>query len=425
MRQHGALTIVVDILPGKKQELRDKFKEIEALGTDSNPIIPFAKLSTIHFSRFVVFDEGEDALGGTFPPRMIFSTNYDLPYDNHLNELVQHAGRGLWDIFSLCVKGPSGEYSDAKILEYLKGAAGKTDTFYVGVGQRSVSQIRNENILREEIEQFADAHRAEFKGQDAGIIRNKIIDFVNNNPDLAWAKTPAPKRSFAENVAWYSRLGIALLITLVLLPIIIPFAIVWIFLILYDEITKEDIVRKVDKNHFRTLVDRENTIVQQQFSALGNLKPGFVRRNTMKYLLAITDFLAPYLFSKGRLSGIPTVQFARWVIINEGKQMIFLSNFDGNSENYLRDFINIAGKQLNLIFCHTVGMPKTRFMVFGGTKDADGFVAWARYFQVISNVWYSANKDVTVKNIFNNSEIRDGLYGTMSEYRARKWLNKI
>ncbi len=186
-----------------------------------------------------------------------------------------------------------------------------------------------------------------------------------------------------------------------------------------------DISYKVDKNHIRELVNRETRIVQAQFSAVGNIKPGGVRLATMLFLLRITNFLAPYLFSKGKLSGIPTVHFARWIIVNKGRQMIFLSNFDGNSESYLRDFINIAGKQLSLMFCHTIGYPKTRLMVIGGADDADGFMRWARKFQTITNVWYSANKNVSVKNIFNNSKIRDGLYGSMSEEEAGKWLGLL
>jgi hypothetical protein len=132
-----------------------------------------------------------------------------------------------------------------------------------------------------------------------------------------------------------------------------------------------------------------------------------------------------YLFTRGKLSGIPTVHFARWIIVNEGRQMIFLSNFDGNSESYLRDFINIAGKQLSLMFCHTIGYPKTRLMVIGGADDANGFMKWARKFHTISNVWYTANKEVSVKNIFNNAKIRDGLYGRMNEKQAAQWLSLL
>jgi len=102
--------------------------------------------------------------------------------------------------------------------------------------------------------------------------------------------------------------------------------------------------------------------------------------------------------------------------------MLFLSNYDGNSEGYLRDFIDIAGKQLTLLFSNTIGYPRTVLMVFGGAKDANGFMAWARQNQLITNVWYSANPSVTVKNIFQNAKIRKGLYGSMTERAARDWL---
>ena len=105
--------------------------------------------------------------------------------------------------------------------------------------------------------------------------------------------------------------------------------------------------------------------------------------------------------------------------------MLFLSNFDGNSEGYLRDFINIAAMPLTLMFTHTIGYPKTRLMLFGGAKDAKGFMEWARKQQVITNVWYSANKTVTVNNIYNNSAIRAGFYGEMTESEAKAWLKRI
>ena len=407
MAEHGALSIVVDIKPGKKQELRDKFKEIEAAGIDNNNIVPFKKLKSIHFARFVVFDEGIDATGKPFSARLAFTTNYDLPLNNHLQELIDNAGNGLWSIFSLCLNFPENEkYSAEKLLAYLKKNSGKTATFYVGVGHRSVLQIQNENELREAIQNFVDSQKKTFTGKDPIYIRTKIIEFVNNNSDLSWAKTPAAKASLPEKIIFYGKFILVILAFIALLPIIIPFVIVWMLLIVINEITTKDVICKIEKNHVRSLVERETTIVQSQFSAMGNVKPGFIRKSTMMFLLRMTDFLAPYLFSKGKLSGIPTVQFARWLIVNDGKQMIFLSNFDGNSENYLRDFINIAGRQLTLMFCHTVGYPKTRLMWFGGAKDADGFMAWARSFQVITNVWYSANKNVTVKNIFNNSADR-------------------
>jgi len=64
-------------------------------------------------------------------------------------------------------------------------------------------------------------------------------------------------------------------------------------------------------------------------------------------------------------------------------------------------------------------------MLFGGAQNAEGFMAWARYKQIITNVWYSANKQVSVMNIYQNNKIRAGLYGTMTEAQAKKWISII
>jgi hypothetical protein len=64
-------------------------------------------------------------------------------------------------------------------------------------------------------------------------------------------------------------------------------------------------------------------------------------------------------------------------------------------------------------------------MIFGGAKDAEGFMAWARYKQIITNVWYSANTQVSVMNIYQNNKIRNGLYGNMTEAKAKEWISMI
>lgn len=426
MTTHGALSIVANIKPGMKQQLVDWCKVIEAEGIETNSIIPFRRLTTIHFARFVVFNELNDTFGNYVAPRFIFTSNYDEPYKPHLDELISVAGNGFWKLFSYCEDFPINQpYNADTLKKYLELKTVKNAVFYVGVGYRSVLQIRRENELRDEIENFIDGQQANFRDKEPLYIRKQIIDFVHNNPALEWAKEPVGKPSLSWKINYYGKAFLAIIITTLLLPLLIPFVIVWLILVLLTEMKEKDIKYNFDKQHIREIVERETALVQCQFSAMGNIKPGWVRKQTMMFLLTLTNFLAPYLFSKGKLSGIPTVHFARWIIVNKGRQMIFLSNFDGNSESYLRDFINIAGKQLSLMFCHTVGYPKTRLMVIGGADDADGFMKWARKFHTISNVWYSANKEVSVKNIFNNSKIREGLYGDMNEKQAARWLGLL
>jgi hypothetical protein len=406
-------------------QLADLLQQIVDNDVETNTIVPFKRIVSIHFARFVILDKGVDVKGNSIAARLVFTTNYDRPLDHHLQELVSVAGKGLWRIFSLCDGFPAGEFDSGFLKAFLSSHNKKAATFYVGVGYRSVQQIHNEHVLRCAINDFADSNRAVLQGEPALAARQQIIDFVHSRPDLQWAKLPEPAASAAWDFAFYGKIILVFLLFVVLLPLIVPFVIVWMLIMLAHEMSEKDDPDPVTKDHIRALENRETQIVQAQFSALGNVKPGKFRLATMMFLLRSTDFLAPYLFSKGKLSGIPTVHFARWLILEEGRQMLFLSNYDGNSEDYLRDFIHIAAKQLTLMFCHTQGYPKTRLMVFGGAKDAEGFMAWARYHQIITNVWYSANKEVSVMNIYNNNKIRNGLYGTMTEAEARKWISII
>lgn len=425
MTRHGAYSIVVNIKSGMRQPLYDLLQQIDDSGVEDNDIIPFKKITTIHFARFVILDTCKDAYGQEIPARLAFTTNYDLPLNNHMQQMIAVAGKGLWRIFSMCEDFPQGPFNAAMLDAYFQDYSKKAETFYVGVGYRSVQQIHEEHVLRNAINDYADQHRQSMQQQSAVATRQQIIDYVNSNPDLAFAKTPVPNASEKWDASFYGKLAGVILLFILLLPIIIPFVIVWMLIMLSIEIREKQVPNELTKDHIRELVNRETQLVQAQFSALGNVKPGKFRLATMMFLLRTTDFLAPYLFAKGKLSGIPTVHFARWLIINDGKQMLFLSNYDGNSENYLRDFIHIAAKQLTLMFCHTEGYPKTRLMVFGGAKDAEGFMEWARAKQIITNVWYSANKEVSVKNVYNNSKIRNGLYGAMTETEASEWLRSI
>lgn len=420
MKRHGALTLALPIKPGQKDNLVAQCAVFERENT-----LALEKVTGLHFARFVVLDAGTDAGGKPYAEHLIFSSNYDLPRDGHLKELIEHSGSALWELLSFCEEAPQGVFNADRLFDFLQSHNYEASTFYVGVGLRSVAQIRNENLLRHEIVRFIDANRKELETRDAKSIRKSIVQHIQAQPRFEWARKKAKGRTLGENIVFYGRFVIALPFVLVLLPIIIPFLIIWILLLWIQELRDIDGAGEVDREHIRTLVDRETQLVQAQFSAAGNVKLGFIRRNTMRFLLWLTNQLAPLIFAKGKLSGIPTVHFARWLLIHDKKFMVFLSNYDGNSETYLRDFINIAAKQLTLLFTHTIGYPKTRLLIFGGARDANGFMDWARKNQVVTNIWYNANPDVSIKNIWNNGEVRAGLYGSMNENQARKWLDKI
>jgi len=167
MTKHGALSVLAHIKPDMKQDVTDLCDQIVSEGVETNSLMPFKKITSIHFARFVVFDESTDALGNNVAPYLIFTTNYDLPYKKHLEELATIAGEGLWKIFSYCEGFPtSNAYDKDKLVQYLTSKTVKNAVFYVGVGYRSVLQILQENELRNEIENFLDSQQATLSGKE-------------------------------------------------------------------------------------------------------------------------------------------------------------------------------------------------------------------------------------------------------------------
>src|SRR5450631_244045 len=338
MTQHGAYSIVLYISDGRQPQLASLLQEIVDNDVETNAIVPFKQITSIHFARFILLEKSIDVHGKEVGPRLVFTTNYDMPLNNHVQEVVRIAGPGLWRIFSMCPNFSSGDYN-ADILErFLLSQNIPSETFYVGVGYRSVQQIHNENLLRKAINEFADSQQLNLQKGPALAARQRIIAFVRSRPDLKWAETPEPGPPRSMKFSYYGTLFLVIGVLIIFSPLVIAVAVVWMLIMLVFELTEKLAPNPVTKDQIRALIARETQMVQAQFSALGNIKPGWFRLITMRFLLRSTDFLAPYIFTKGKLSGIPTVHFARWLLVNEGKQMLFLSNYDGNSENYLRDF---------------------------------------------------------------------------------------
>jgi len=136
---------------------------------------------------------------------------------------------------------------------------------------------------------------------------------------------------------------------------------------------------------------------QNQMTHVVPVKPGRFRHVTLKVVLAAVDLLARYKWNRGDLGGIPTIHFARWMLIEGGERLVF-SNFDGSWENYLGDFVDRASAGLTGVWSNTVDFPPARNLIGEGSKQAEAFKNWTRKYQVETQVWYSAYPDVTVVN---------------------------
>jgi membrane protein implicated in regulation of membrane protease activity len=427
----------VDVEDDKVAGLRDMLKLI---GDNIGTLLPdypieFNRLTTVHFMRWVVLDPAV-VRGERIPAHLVLSTNYDLPLDDHLRELVIVAGSALEKIYSQCKGFQLGQ----DLLAFLKQHRVNYAAFYVGTRGRSVEEIRREKDLRERIQGYLDK-----RGTNSQKVRDDIQNFVAGQPDLQWARQK--ESIFLWALQLYGPLVlllVALLAAYVLVPLLLPVpwwalplatvgllvglvvaVVVWRQVLIAKEKQEDQDEIKINVQHVQKLVEREDHVVQNQLSHLVEVKPGWFRLATLRLVLWAINLLARYLYVTGTLGGIPTIHFARWVIIDQGRRLLFFSNFDGSWENYLGDFIDKAAAGLTAVWSNTVGCPKAQGLINEGARDEQRFKSWTRDHQIFTQVWYSAYEDVTVDNINNNSRIRNDLFGNLSPEAAKEWLSRL
>jgi hypothetical protein len=257
-------------------------------------------------------------------------------------------------------------------------------------------------------------------------MRSSIQEFVRSDAELAPAGSPVIERDtgwWVRELLWVVGLPVVLLLLVVLLlPLVFLALIVYVVILRIHELSDPTSTDQPTPEHLASLAALEDRGPQNQFSAVGLLKPGPFRRFTAWLVLRITNLAAAHLFFHANLAGVKTIHFARWAPLDGGRRMIFASNYDGSLENYMDDFIDKVAFGLNATFSNGQGYPRSTFLLFRGAKDELTFKSYLQVRQVPTQVWYSAYPQLTALNIENNARIRAGLSGDMSTAEAKRWL---
>ncbi len=415
MTKQRGLTLITPVQSGMHQELRAELKKIRQELIDNKNEL-FENLGTIHFARWIILDPTE-VDGEKLNARLAFSSNFDGDRDEHIRSLSGAAGPFIDRIYQYC-EGYPPERTAAARTSYLKQWITKNAAFYTGAPGRTISQIRQESELRNHLRASLD--EVKWNGSAPQEIHRRLQEMTFSRPEFQWAKQKQKLPSI--NFAGMVLVGIVLLVLL-------PFLLIWLVIIqvFYE---RKDIPlgltpSQVSEPHIRHLEEYEDLERQNQFTQVLVMKKGVPRKITLQFFLAFARQLIRYLFVEGKLMGIPTIHFARWVMIDGGKRMLFLSNFDGSWQQYLGDFIDKSGWGLTAIWSNSVGFPKTKFSLMDGAYDEEHFLAWSRYYEIPTQVWYSAYPHLSIKNIVNNSLIRAELASDLSPRKAAQFLNRF
>jgi hypothetical protein len=440
MARQGAFTAVVPIDPERVESLRTLLVRIGATVDEPGCPVPFREIESVHFMRWVILDVTRDAAGKNIPPSLVLSTNYDEPLDDHLRELADVTGATFDQIYGHC----AGYAPGTDRVAFLKAHRVRYAAFYVGTRGRGVRQVRQEQELRDAVEKYLDTTPG-LPARPTELVARLQQTFTTGR--YAWVRDePAgkPPAGIPLDKVWKAALVLVVgsvtavtalvlvlqglrvpgwLVLVVILALLLVFVLFLLVLRSYETYERLPNVLPVGAP-IAELTAREDQVVQNQLTNVVHIKPSLFRRVTVRLVLWAIDLLGRIVFVRGALGGIPSIHFARWVILPRGR-LLFMSNFDGSWENYLGDFIDKAAVGLTGIWSNTIGCPPARFLVLGGARDEQRFKAWVRENQLVTQVWYSAYRDLSVENINNNTRIRLGLADPATaadEARARAWL---
>jgi len=416
------VTIVAPIRP---RQLAPLGRLLERMGEDpaGNPVLPFGRLRTAHFARLALLEASGDLNGDAIPAQLVYMSDIDEPLTEHLDDLLGF-GTGLDRVFGCCEGYPSRrEVTHEARLRWLRRHMVESQALYVNTVGRTVLEIQREAMLRTEIEQFLD--RAEWEGREPLDVRAAIQDHVFARPELAWARAPAEGPGLFDHARDVVAVALPVAGVLAAAPVLVPLLPLYALLLRLHELHDAVETERPTVAHDRRLGEFEDRGPQNQFSAVGLVKPGFLRRVTIGVALRGLDLASRHVFNHGSLTGVKTIHFAHWTKLDAGRRLIFASNYDGSVKSYNDDFVDKVWWGLNLVFSNGVGWPRTVLLIWGGAQDEQGFKNYLRRHQIPTQVWYSAYPELTALNIDNNAKLRAGLVGSMTAEEAEQWLRLI
>jgi hypothetical protein len=425
------ITLLAKLDAAQEPALRQLLERVNG-DTAQNAVLPFDEFQDVlHFARIFILE-------GPNHPReyessLVLMANIDISDTKFLTQLIDRAGAGVDAIFSSCEAYPSeAERTNASRLSFLKDHRVPTQAYYVNTIGRTVKQILQEDALRKAIEDFLQTiDPREFTSAKA--LRGRIVEYVMSRDVLAWAKEPR-----AALPMWWQLKEKIRFALLVFLGVVL---VLWLWPVLLGAFVAIQLKERKDiPDTHRPLLSRLNQLRAQedfaahnQFTATGFVKPGILRRVTVRSVLLVANIALRHVFNRGDLAGVPllgldgvdTIHFARWVMIDDDKRLLFASNYDGSLESYMVDFVDKVAWGLNLVFSNGQGYPKTNLLVLDGARDEERFKDYIGNHQFETQVWHTPYAHLTAVNIANNERIRAGLYGQMTESQAQAWLNLL
>lgn len=391
----------------------------------------------IHFARLVLLEEPESAELGS---SLIFESNFDTTFDDgaearyeHLKLLCQAIAQPLGSVFGYC----SGFALDAdaeQLLASLAAHLAPPSAAYQGHIARDLKRIRLEQHLRDVLlDFFARAPKAPPR-ELYHAAREHVRLRCGSDSRLAGLDLdlPAPAAPDAALRSQGLKAGIFAWIKN-LSSDTVAFVLSQLSNIRrwqkqdpeYAHRARQEAWTDVDRRAFVEIAETEDHALQNALTHVVPLK-GAERLALLLFAHGYIDTMARKHFDDiGQLGGIPTIHFAKWLLIDDNTRLLFLSNYDSSWESYLGDFVDRAAIGLNLAWTLTAEYPTTRYLTQLGASDEERFKAWSRAYQRPTQVFYTAYPELGIAALNNNTWIRRGLHHPPGAAELRTWFRRL
>ncbi|HWP08972.1 MAG TPA: hypothetical protein VNN72_24685 [Polyangiaceae bacterium] len=402
-----ALTAMLPVRSGEAAAL-DAWLVVEAPAITRR----LAHVTSLHFGRFVLLPGAE--------PLVALETSFDGELEAHLDELWAAAGASLEPLLERCT-GWTGPGDPGAFGRYVRAHLREASAFFAAHPGLTVGRVQADARLRRELGRYLDRQRALLEPlASREIVQRAQAALRGMEPEARLELVPVERAVTGEPKS----------VLRILLEHVLSLVGTVLLAVIYD---LSDLLRRLwtdaePSTPSPELVARagreEAGRLVNALTHVAELKPGSFRRGALRLALRITDELARAASFSGRLGGIESIHFARWVLLPDGR-LVFFSNYDGSWESYLGEFIERASRGLTMIWSNTVGFPTTFAWVLGGARDEAGFKRWTRARQLPTPLWYSAYPELSVAEVRRNAEIREILARDIDEAGARRVLEVV
>ena len=392
----------------------------------------------IHFLRMFLLPDSEKNY-----EQIVLSVVFDGNKLDFLNLLVDGFKDALLEVLKNVAGGSElhASQSDADLVSWLMSQNLDPATYHVGTVWNSVTEIRNDRKVYLEISSFLDS-RDDLDQLAPQEIKKRITEGVQNRLPQGVSTVEAPSwRSLKLLDAALFILAILLMpsLTAILIVVVLKWAILsllWLIPVIALtivlglgafirclEFMEEDHQMWPDDSHLKNVVANENTGVQNQISLVVDVKSSRARRGVITAVLWIADAVSRHWYTRGRLTGIDTIHFARFFLLKGKRRMLFMSDYDGSWSRYLFDFTGPGSLAVVPIWSSLRGCPKARFLRWPTVGFEERFLPFTRCCQFEVQCWYSGYPQLTVSEIKRNEKIRLGLFKQSSDQEILDWLS--